>query len=217
MEITIDSKVKGLEEEISYREKKASARALELVEFKLVEIREWLNRLQELLHKKIERCCWRLRKKAKWPIRKLQERNLKYTLKVWVKNEDKLMETQYEIKVHYCELEQVSIIREEEYVIERPYESLMDCWENSYQHKEMMKTSTETREPYVLKANNWCMVAGFTSNEERKSLEIVICVEEDERRNNETKISHENEILFHSQQEVVKQQWRRHSNVLNIF
>lgn len=95
MEITIVSKVNGLEEEGSYREKKASARALEFVEFKLAQIRERLSRLKELLQKKIERCGWRLRKKSKWLIKKLQERNLKYMLKDYVKNEEKLMKVEY--------------------------------------------------------------------------------------------------------------------------
>ena len=71
MEITIDSQVTGSGEEISYREKKESARALELVEFKLDEIRERCGELKELLQKKIEECGWRIRKKAKWPIMKL--------------------------------------------------------------------------------------------------------------------------------------------------
>ena len=65
MEITIDSQVKGSGEEISYREKKESARAFELVEFKLVEIRERLSELKEMFQKKIEECGWRIRKKAK--------------------------------------------------------------------------------------------------------------------------------------------------------
>ena len=72
MEITIDSEVNRLEEERSCREK-ASARVLELVD-----IREKLNRLEQLLQKQIEICGWRLRKKAKWPIKQLQERNLKF-------------------------------------------------------------------------------------------------------------------------------------------
>ena len=46
MEITIDSQVKGSGEAIRYREKRASARALELVKFKLVEIRERLSELK---------------------------------------------------------------------------------------------------------------------------------------------------------------------------
>ena len=41
--------------------------------------------------------------KAKWPIRKLQERNLKYSLNVRVKNEEKLKVVEYEAEVHYCE------------------------------------------------------------------------------------------------------------------
>ena len=106
MEITIDSQVKGSGEEISYREKKESARELELFEFKFVEIRERLGELKELLQKKIEECGWRIRKKAKWPIRKLQERILKYRLKVSVKKEVKLKEAKYEVEVHYCEPEQ---------------------------------------------------------------------------------------------------------------
>ena len=56
MEITIDGKVNGLEEERSYIEKKASARELELAEFKLDEIRERISRLKELLQKQIKRC-----------------------------------------------------------------------------------------------------------------------------------------------------------------
>ena len=114
MEITIDSQVKGSREEISYREKKESARELELVEFKLVKIRQRLGELKELLQKKIEECGWRIRKKAKWPIRKLQERNLKYRLKVSIKNEVKLKEVEYEVEVHYCEPEQGKMLGEED-------------------------------------------------------------------------------------------------------
>lgn len=43
IDIPIDSQVKGSGQEISYKEKKESARALELVEFKLDEIRERLG------------------------------------------------------------------------------------------------------------------------------------------------------------------------------
>ena len=49
MEITIDNKVKELEEERNYKEKKASARALDSDEFKLDEIREGLSKLEELI------------------------------------------------------------------------------------------------------------------------------------------------------------------------
>ena len=65
MEMIGDGQVNGLEEEIRQREKKESAIALELAEFKLVELREQLSRLEELLHKQIQGCGWRLRKKAK--------------------------------------------------------------------------------------------------------------------------------------------------------
>ena len=95
------------------------------------------------------------------------------------------MEAEYEMKVHYCEPQQGSMLGEEEDVDERSNESLMDYWENSDQYKKMTKTSTTTREPYIIKTNIWSMVVGCTSNEERKSLEIVIHIEEDERRNNE--------------------------------
>ena len=118
MEITIDSRVKGLREKMSYREKKESSRALELVEFKLAEISERLGELKELLQKKIEEYGWRIRKKAKWPIRKLQERNLKYRLKVSVKNEVKLREVEYEVEVHYCEPEQWKMLEEEDDEVE---------------------------------------------------------------------------------------------------
>ena len=40
--------------------------------------------------------------------------NLKYRLKVLVKNEVKLREAEYEVEVHYCEPKQGSILREEE-------------------------------------------------------------------------------------------------------
>ena len=89
-----------------------------MVEFKLAEIRERIGELKELLQKKIEECGWRIRKKAKWPIRKLQERNLKYRLKVSVKNEVKLKEVEYEVEVHYCELEQGNVVGEEDDEVE---------------------------------------------------------------------------------------------------
>ena len=102
-----------------------------------------------------------MRKKFKWPIRQLQERNLKCRLNVWVKNEDKLKEAEYEVEVHYCEPEQESILREEEDdTDERSNESLMNYWESSNQHEEMMpKALEEAIESYVFKTNGLCVIA----------------------------------------------------------
>ena len=49
MEMTRDSQVKVSEEEKNYKENMQNARALELAKFKMVEFRERLNRLEELL------------------------------------------------------------------------------------------------------------------------------------------------------------------------
>lgn len=84
-----------------------------------------------MLQKKIEECGWRIRKKAKWPIRKLQENNLKYRLKVSIKNEVKLREAEYEVEVHYCGLEQGKILGEEDDEVEIQNDDHMEFLECS--------------------------------------------------------------------------------------
>ena len=174
MEMTRYSQVKGSEEEISYTEKKESARALELAKFKLNELRERINKLGELLQKKIEGCGWRLRKKSKWPIRKLQERNLKYNLKVQVKGEEKLKEAKYGMGIHYCEHEQGSILGEEEEDTQERYdESIINYWESLDKHEET-KSSEEAIESDVFKTNGLCVIASYKNDKDGHPYTTVI-------------------------------------------
>lgn len=171
MDITIDSQVKGSGEERSYREEE-SGRIFELVELKLVEIKERLSRLKEILQKKIERCGWRMKKKSKWPIRKLQERNSKCRLNIWVNNEEKFKEAKYEVEVHYCEPEQESILREKE---EYTDEIFMNYWESSNQHEEMIpKALEEVIESYVFKTNGLCVISSYKNDEDGKPYIVVM-------------------------------------------
>ena len=80
-----------------------------------------------------------MRKKSKLPLKQIQERNLKYRLKVCVKNEEKLMKAEYGMRIHYCELEQGSIFEEEDgYTYEISDESVMKYLESSDQQEDMM-------------------------------------------------------------------------------
>lgn len=147
----------------------------------MAEIRERLGELKELLQKKIEECGWRIRKKTKWPIRKLQERNFKYRLKVLVKNQVKLREAEYEVEVHYCEPEQGQMLGEEDDEVEIQNDDHMEFLECSIHNKEnVLEASNKTKESLDFKTNYLfkCVHAGYEELEIRQTPKFFIKEEE---------------------------------------
>ena len=59
----------------------------------VVELEERLSKVTELLHKEAiggQYYVWRLKKKVKWPVKRLCARDLKHKHSVWVKKEERL-------------------------------------------------------------------------------------------------------------------------------
>ena len=93
---------------------------------------------------------------------------MKYRLKVYVKDEEKLMKAKYGMRIHYCELEQGSIFGEEdEDTYERSNESVMNYLESLDQHEDMMpKASEEAIESYVFKTDGLFVIACYKNDED---------------------------------------------------
>ena len=69
-----------------------------------------------------------------WPINRLCSRNLKHKLSVWVKNEERLRETEHEEESHLmCELEQGGYLDGKREDVDTEFaDKLMDMEKGSY-------------------------------------------------------------------------------------
>jgi hypothetical protein len=107
-----------------------------------------------------------MNKKARWPIKQLISREKRHRLKACLKKVEALKIAKCEVEVHYCELEQGSILGEDD-------DEMMMC---SDQHKEgMIVTSSGTEESHEIKSNCLCeyVFVGTEENEAKQKKEIT--------------------------------------------
>lgn len=151
----------------------------------IVKLKEQVDALRRILEGS-QRLGWVLRKNPmEWHEiqRRLQQKKVK-----WLR--EKLKEVELEMEDSICELELGEILGEcEDYTEDkewRPSEDLMEYWDNSKQHEEMLtkdedlktKNSSEAKESHGFKYDNLCMFAGETFKEGQFA-NIVIMEEED--------------------------------------
>ena len=195
--MTIDSHNRGSERRHNKRYEKKNAKAdgkrlsQEEINKELAEIRKELDVLTMQLEEN-QRQGWVLRKKpVEWHEmqRRLQQKQVK-----WLR--EKLKEVELEMEESICEPEQGEIMGESEDYTEdkewRTSEDLMDYWDSSKQHEEMLtedevltededlrtETSSEVKGLHGFKSENLCMFAGETCKE-GKFVDIVIKEKED--------------------------------------
>jgi hypothetical protein len=90
--MTIENHAKGLGERIHNK--------IYAKEFgrEITELKGKLSVIMKLLHEWMEedqKCGWRMKKKVKWPIKHLYERNLRQWFNVWMKIEEEINGTEY--------------------------------------------------------------------------------------------------------------------------
>lgn len=127
------------------------------------EIKEGLSNLMRLLPKEEENQSlgWILRRKVRWPVKKLFNRTLKKKINVWLKTLD--MEKKFkdieqgslEEEGYFCEVEQGTFFDEEsEDEKERQDDDLVSCLISSGQPEDLVvKTPNGSMESYVFNTN----------------------------------------------------------------
>lgn len=207
--MTTDSHSRGSERIHSRRYEKKNAKAdgrrlsQEEIDKELAEIRKELDELTMQLEEN-QRQGWVLMKKPmEWHEiqRRLQQKKVK-----WLR--EKLKEVELEMEESICELEQGEILGEgEDYTEAKKWissEDLMDYWDSSKQHEEMLTEDEELMykaiKPCVFEPNSFGVLAGCIG-EDRQSWEVVESMEEylTEDEYSEVKLNRALELKYEEQ------------------
>ena len=138
----------------------------EELEKEIVEIKEQIDALRRI-QEESQRLGWVLKKKPiKWHTlqKRLQQRQVKWLM-------GKIRDTELEMEVSICELEQGEVLGEDEYL--------------------KTETSSETKGSHDFKSDNLCMIVGETCEEGQF---VDIDIKEEEDRQNLNSVLKEDEI-----------------------
>ena len=115
---------------------------------KIVELKELLSKVMKLLEKDQRQGCV-LKKTIKWP--KLQQRLQQRRIK-WLVEELRTIELDMEVSI--CKLERGEILGDDE----RSAEDLMNYWDSSRQHENMLtEEAGEATKAYIFKSDKLCV------------------------------------------------------------